>query len=87
LTRILKEAVHAATDMETNSVSVERVKEYCDLEPEAPWKSEHDSTEWLHAGRVEFQNYGLRYRKDLELVLKKVTASIQPGEKVGVLLS
>ncbi|XP_066432335.1 multidrug resistance-associated protein 1-like isoform X2 [Eleutherodactylus coqui] len=84
LTRILKEAVHAATDMETNSVSVERVKEYCDLEPEAPWKSEHDSTEWLHAGRVEFQNYGLRYRKDLELVLKKVTASIQPGEKVGI---
>ncbi|XP_075174074.1 LOW QUALITY PROTEIN: multidrug resistance-associated protein 1-like [Anomaloglossus baeobatrachus] len=86
LTSVLKEAVHTATDMETNSVSVERVKEYCDVEPEAPWTSEHDSapSEWPHAGRIEFQNYGLRYRKDLELALKKVTASIQPGEKVGI---
>ncbi|KAM3916377.1 multidrug resistance-associated protein 1-like [Leptodactylus fuscus] len=86
LTGVLKEAVHTATDMETNSVSVERVKEYCDVEPEAPWTSEHDSalTNWPHAGRIEFQNYGLRYRKDLELALKKVTASIQPGDKVGI---
>ncbi|XP_077131258.1 multidrug resistance-associated protein 1-like [Ranitomeya variabilis] len=86
LTGVLKEAVHTATDMETNSVSVERVKEYCDVEPEAPWTSEHDlaPSEWPHAGKIEFQNYGLRYRKDLELALKKVTASIQPGEKVGI---
>ncbi|XP_073399007.1 multidrug resistance-associated protein 1-like [Dendrobates tinctorius] len=86
LTGVLKEAVHTATDMETNSVSVERVKEYCDVEPEAPWTLEYDSapTEWPHAGKIEFQNYGLRYRKDLELALKKVTASIQPGEKVGI---
>ncbi|XP_044158857.1 multidrug resistance-associated protein 1-like [Bufo gargarizans] len=86
LTGVLKEAVHTVTDMETNSVSVERVKEYCDVEPEAPWTSEDDSAlaEWPHAGRIEFQNYGLRYRKDLELALKKVTASIQPGEKIGI---
>ncbi|CAJ0967195.1 unnamed protein product [Ranitomeya imitator] len=86
LTGVLKEAVHTATDMETNSVSVERVKEYCDVEPEAPWTSEHDSapSEWPHSGKIEFQNYGLRYRKDLELALKKVTASIEPGEKVGI---
>ncbi|XP_044159188.1 multidrug resistance-associated protein 1-like [Bufo gargarizans] len=86
LTGVLKEAVHTITDMETNSVSLERVKEYCDVEPEAPWTSEDDSAlaEWPHAGRIEFQNYGLRYRKDLELALKKVTASIQPGEKIGI---
>lgn len=34
LTGVLKEAVQIATDMETNSVAVERVKEYCDVEPE-----------------------------------------------------
>ncbi|XP_075035855.1 multidrug resistance-associated protein 1-like [Mixophyes fleayi] len=86
LTGVLKEAVHTATDMETNSVAVERVKEYCDVEPEAPWTSEHTSelTQWPCAGRIEFKNYGLRYREDLELVLKKVTACIQPGEKVGI---
>ncbi|PIO24587.1 hypothetical protein AB205_0192430, partial [Aquarana catesbeiana] len=86
LTGVLKEAVHIATDMETNSVAVERVKEYCDVEPEAPWTSEHASelTHWPHAGRIEFQNYGLRYRKDLQMALQNVTASIQPGEKVGI---
>ncbi|XP_063790449.1 multidrug resistance-associated protein 1-like [Pseudophryne corroboree] len=86
LTGVLKEAVHTATDMETNSVAVERVKEYCDVEPEAPWTSEHVSelAKWPNAGRIEFQNYGLRYRKDLELALKNVTACIAPGEKVGV---
>ncbi|XP_040212845.1 multidrug resistance-associated protein 1-like isoform X1 [Rana temporaria] len=86
LTGVLKEAVHIATDMETNSVAVERVKEYCDVEPEAPWTSEHASelTHWPHAGRIGFQNYGLRYRKDLQMALQNVTASIQPGEKVGI---
>ncbi|KAM9305128.1 multidrug resistance-associated protein 1-like [Gastrophryne carolinensis] len=86
LTGVLKEAVHTATDMETNSVAVERVKEYCDAEPEASWTSEHalELTHWPYAGRIEFHNYGLRYRKDLEMALKKVTALIQPGEKVGI---
>ncbi|KAM5152000.1 multidrug resistance-associated protein 1-like [Mantella aurantiaca] len=86
LTGVLKEAVHTATDMETNSIAVERVKEYCEVEPEASWTSEHasDLTHWPHAGRIEFQNYGLRYRKDLQMALQNVTASIQPGEKVGI---
>ncbi|KAM4698698.1 multidrug resistance-associated protein 1-like [Rhinophrynus dorsalis] len=86
LTGVLKEAVHTATDLETNSVSVERVKEYCDAEPEAPWTSEHASelSEWPSAGRIQFLNYGLRYREDLELALKNVTASIKQGEKVGI---
>ncbi|XP_068100866.1 multidrug resistance-associated protein 1-like [Hyperolius riggenbachi] len=86
LTGVLKEAVHTATDMETNSVSVERVKEYCEVEPEAPWTSEQASTltHWPHAGKIEFHNYGLRYRKDLEMALRNITASLQPGEKVGI---
>ncbi|XP_041433359.1 multidrug resistance-associated protein 1 isoform X2 [Xenopus laevis] len=86
LTGVLKEAVHVATDMETNSVSVERVKEYCDAEPEAPWTSDNasDLSDWPSKGKIEFQNYGLRYRPDLDLALKNVTASIQQGEKVGI---
>ncbi|KAM8934198.1 multidrug resistance-associated protein 1-like [Pelodytes ibericus] len=86
LTSVLKDAVHTATDMETNSVAVERVKEYCDAEPEAQWTSEpaSDLDAWPSAGKIEFQNYGLRYRKDLELALKNVSAVIQPAEKIGI---
>ncbi|XP_063285544.1 multidrug resistance-associated protein 1-like [Pelobates fuscus] len=86
LTSVLKEAVHTATDLETNSVAVERVKEYCDAEPEAQWTSDHASEldNWPSAGRIEFQNYGLKYRKDLDFALRNVTAVFQPGEKVGI---
>ncbi|XP_075422196.1 multidrug resistance-associated protein 1-like isoform X3 [Ascaphus truei] len=86
LTGVLNATVHTATDLETNSVAVERVKEYCDVEPEAPWTSDHASEigDWPNAGKIEFKNYGLRYREDLELALKNITASIQQGEKVGV---
>lgn len=33
---------------------------------------------------MEFRNYGLRYREDLDLVLKRINVIINGGEKVGV---
>ncbi|KAM4632385.1 multidrug resistance-associated protein 1-like isoform 2-T2 [Discoglossus pictus] len=86
LTGILNAAVHTATDLETNSVAVERVKEYCDVEPEAPWTSSlaEELDDWPSAGTIEFHNYGLRYRKDLEMALKNITVCLQQGEKVGI---
>ena len=35
-------------------------------------------------GRVSFNNYEVRYRKELGLVLKGVTCEINPGEKVSL---
>ncbi|XP_053552301.1 multidrug resistance-associated protein 1-like, partial [Bombina bombina] len=86
LTGVLNAAVHTATDLETNSVAVERVKEYCDVEPEAPWTSDYapELENWPSAGKIDFHNYGLRYRKDLDLSLKNVTACLRQGEKVGI---
>ncbi|XP_029433018.1 multidrug resistance-associated protein 1-like isoform X2 [Rhinatrema bivittatum] len=86
LTQVLNMAVHTATDLETNTVAVERVKEYCDVEPEAAWTSGHGSAlgKWPQEGRIEFNDYGLRYRNDLELALKNITVAIQKSEKVGI---
>lgn len=38
---------------------------------------------WPQVGRVEFRDYGLRYRENLDLVLKNINVTIEGGEKVG----
>ncbi len=37
---------------------------------------------WPEEGRVEFSDYTVRYRPGLDLVLKGLSFTIQPGEKV-----
>lgn len=52
---------------------------------QAPWRIEEmaPSSTWPQVGRVEFRDYGLRYREDLDLVLKHINITIDGGEKVG----
>jgi ABC-type multidrug transport system fused ATPase/permease subunit len=71
---------------EQNMNSVERVKEYLDVEQEA--KAHIPDTKppgnWPSRGAVQFINYSTRYREDLDPVLKNVTFNILPSEKVGI---
>ncbi|XP_076457725.1 multidrug resistance-associated protein 1-like [Babylonia areolata] len=78
--------VRQLSDLETNIVSVERIKEYSELDSEAPWVSAHRRPvpSWPINGRVMFSNYSTRYRPGLDLVLKGVTFTIEPGQKVGI---
>lgn len=71
---------------EQNMNSVERVKEYLDVEQEAPAvvQETRPPSNWPSKGSVEFINYTTRYRPDFDTVLKDVTFKILPGEKVGV---
>ena len=56
---------------------------------QAPWKSRDPSCRppkgWPKKGRVEFRNYATRYREELDLVLKGVTADIRSQQKVGII--
>lgn len=38
---------------------------------------------WPAEGRVEFLDYGLRYRSGLDLVLKGISFGVHGGEKVS----
>ena len=71
---------------EQNMNSVERVKEYIEVEQEA--KAIIDEARpggnWPSQGAIQFMNYTTRYRPDLEPVLKDLTFSVQPGERVGI---
>jgi ABC-type multidrug transport system fused ATPase/permease subunit len=71
---------------EQNMNSVERVKEYLDVDQEAPSviSANRPPSNWPSKGSVEFINYSTRYRTDFDLVLKNLTFKILPGEKVGV---
>uniref|UniRef100_A0A673C9S6 ABC-type glutathione-S-conjugate transporter n=1 Tax=Sphaeramia orbicularis TaxID=375764 RepID=A0A673C9S6_9TELE len=83
VTGILSWIVRSWTDVENNIVSVERVNEYADT---ASWSVEGSSLPlaWPQQGTIEFQDYGLQYRKGLELALKGITLQIHEREKVGI---
>ncbi|KAF2788588.1 P-loop containing nucleoside triphosphate hydrolase protein [Melanomma pulvis-pyrius CBS 109.77] len=71
---------------EQNMNSVERVKEYLDVDQEAaPIVPENrPPSNWPSKGAVEFVNYSTRYRTDFDMVLKDVSFKILSGEKIGV---
>ncbi|KFZ51729.1 Multidrug resistance-associated protein 1, partial [Antrostomus carolinensis] len=86
ITGVLNWMVRSWTEIENNIVSVERVREYLRTPKEAPWTLDGKlhSQGWLTEGRIEFRNYSLRYRPDLELALKNINLTINGQEKIGI---
>ncbi|MBN3303875.1 MRP1 protein, partial [Amia calva] len=86
VTASLNWLVRMSSELETNIVAVERVKEYGDTEKEASWQLEDSGPPqgWPTVGRIEMRNFCLRYREDLELALRDITVTIEGGEKVGI---
>ncbi|XP_044001771.1 multidrug resistance-associated protein 1 isoform X9 [Aphidius gifuensis] len=86
ITQTLNWLVRMTSDVETNIVAVERIKEYGETPQEAPWEIKNTTPQknWPQNGCVVFDNFKVRYREGLELVLKGVTFKINGGEKVGI---
>ncbi|XP_075575360.1 ATP-binding cassette sub-family C member 6 isoform X3 [Pelecanus crispus] len=86
ITGVLNWMVRSWTEIENNIVSVERVREYLRTPKEAPWtlNGKLQDQVWLTEGRIEFRNYSLRYRPNLELALKHVNLTINGQEKIGI---
>ena len=73
------------TEVETNIVAVERIKEYCETTSEALWDipEKKPKKNWPQEGNISFQGYQTRYREGLDLVLKGISMDIKGGEKVN----
>ncbi|CAL8256487.1 unnamed protein product [Lota lota] len=85
VTQTLNWLVRMTSELETNIVAVERVSEYSELETEAEWVSETQPPgKWPDAGRLQFENYKVRYRPELDLVLKGISCDISSSEKIGI---
>ncbi|CAD1468702.1 unnamed protein product, partial [Heterotrigona itama] len=86
ITQTLNWLVRMTSDVETNIVAVERIKEYGETPQEAAWKNPNytPSKEWPVQGRVEFKDYKVRYREGLDFVLRGLSFSVNGGEKIGI---
>ena len=71
---------------EQNMNSVERIKEYLDVEQEAEAiiEKSRPPPSWPAKGAVEFVGYSTRYRPELNPVLRNVSFKLDPREKVGI---
>ncbi|KAJ5181102.1 ABC transporter integral membrane type 1 [Penicillium cf. griseofulvum] len=78
--------VRLYSEVQQNMNSVERVREYLEVDQEAASVIEEarPASDWPSRGAVEFSKYSTRYRPDLDLVLKEVSFSVKAGEKVGI---
>ncbi|XP_069566366.1 multidrug resistance-associated protein 1 [Brachyistius frenatus] len=86
LTASLTWLVRMSSDVETNIVAVERVKQYSDTEKEAEWKHEPSSLPpgWPTVGCIHFRGFGLRYRHNLDPAIRNISITVNGGEKVGI---
>jgi len=85
VTQTLNWMVRMSSQLESDIVAVERVEEYIALPSEAPLVLQHrPPPAWPVEGRISFEQLGLRYRPELDLVLRGLTCDIRGGEKIGI---
>uniref|UniRef100_A0A3B4B9M5 ATP-binding cassette, sub-family C (CFTR/MRP), member 2 n=1 Tax=Periophthalmus magnuspinnatus TaxID=409849 RepID=A0A3B4B9M5_9GOBI len=85
VTQTLNWLVRMTSELETNIVAVERVSEYAEIENEAQWITDTRPPEkWPEEGKLQFDNFKVRYRPELDLVLHGVTCFIDSKEKTQI---
>ncbi|XP_015455416.1 multidrug resistance-associated protein 5 isoform X1 [Pteropus alecto] len=87
LTGLFQFTVRLASETEARFTSVERIHHYIktlSLEAPARIKNKAPSPDWPQEGEVTFENAEMRYQENLPLVLKKVSFTIRPKEKIGI---
>nr|XP_027194827.1 multidrug resistance-associated protein 1-like [Dermatophagoides pteronyssinus] len=87
ITMSLNQVVRSSAEFENNVVSVERIDEYINVQPEADWYTDEDKClqeNWPSNGSIHMDDYATRYRPGLDLVLKGIDLNIKPGEKIGI---
>ncbi|XP_022257321.1 multidrug resistance-associated protein 1-like [Limulus polyphemus] len=86
VTEVFSWLVRMSAELETKIVSIERIDEYSQLSPEAPWDIESTKPHklWPSKGLVKFVNYSTRYREGLDMVLKNINLEVTQSEKVGI---
>ncbi|MFZ9521699.1 MAG: ABC transporter transmembrane domain-containing protein, partial [Silvanigrellaceae bacterium] len=83
VTGALNWAVRMVSELESSMNAIERVTHYSQTTCEK-WEGVAPDVAWPPSGQVEFRQLTLRYRKELPAVLDRLTLSILPGEKIGI---
>ncbi|KAI9007181.1 P-loop containing nucleoside triphosphate hydrolase protein [Gaertneriomyces semiglobifer] len=85
LSQLVATLMQTLGELENEFVSVERLWQYRDLPQEAPEETFFPlKSGWPERGAIEFDNFSIRYREGLDLILRNIKLSIAPGERIGV---
>nr|QNH67948.1 ATP-binding cassette transporter subfamily C member 1 X9 [Brachionus plicatilis] len=86
VSQFLNLLVLMSANFESNLTSIERIKEYCETPQEAAWIKEDSRPplEWPAQGQINFDQFSVKYREELDFVLKDINCVIAPGEKIGI---
>ncbi|KAG8444998.1 hypothetical protein GDO86_009951 [Hymenochirus boettgeri] len=87
LTGLFQFTVRLASETEARFTSVQRIDHYIKtlaLEAPARIKNKAPPADWPQEGEIMFENAEMRYRENLPLVLKKVSFTVKPKEKIGI---
>ncbi|RLN47454.1 hypothetical protein BBJ28_00013553 [Nothophytophthora sp. Chile5] len=87
VTQSLNWTVRMVSQLQTQMVSVERIQTYSEMPTEAALASTataKPSSEWPTAGVISFNRVSLRYRAGLPRVLRGLSFSVNPKEKIGI---
>jgi ABC-type multidrug transport system fused ATPase/permease subunit len=87
VTQSLNWTVRMVSQLQTQMVSVERIKTYSEMPTEGALESCADqkpSFDWPTSGAINFNQVSLRYRPGLPRVLRGLTFSVRAQEKIGI---
>ena len=76
--------IRMVCEMETDSVAIERIREYGEIEQEDAWEVADVPDDWPRSGELSVEAVSARYRPGLPDCLSGLSVSLQPGEKLGV---
>ena len=87
LTSLFQWGVRQSAETENYMTSAERIDEYSRISPEEGFYKEESQPpiNWPVEGTIEFENYKLRYRPELEPVLKGLNLKIDSRSKIGII--
>ncbi|RZB40188.1 ABC tran and/or MMR HSR1 domain containing protein, partial [Asbolus verrucosus] len=84
LTGMLQWGMRQWSELENQMTSVERVIEYTELESEPDVPKRLPPASWPTEGKIDFQALFLQYSSEDPFVLKNLTFTINPKEKIGI---
>ncbi|KAJ2516903.1 hypothetical protein H4217_004290 [Coemansia sp. RSA 1939] len=71
---------------EGKAVGIDILRHYADMERDGG--PDKDTVEppsnWPSSGKIELRNFSMKYHEDLEHVLKNISLTINPGERIGI---
>lgn len=77
--------IRFSSEAENLMTSAQRAIQYAKMESEDELTKPNDPSDFSEFPEVIFQNMTMRYRKGLDPVLKNITYTVKPGQKIGII--